>query len=99
MSTVTELKNGRKPLSRAELVARVQFPYTKRLPAPKAEEPMHHVTRFDPADLAVPAAYADGSEGYRRVSHIDRSVGAVHTGFGTCELAPGGTLNPHVHSY
>lgn len=60
---------------------------------------MHHVTRFDPTDLAVPANYAGGSDGYRRVSHIDRSVGAVHTGFGTCELAPAGSLNPHVHSY
>jgi len=60
---------------------------------------MHHVTRFDPGALAVPAGYEGHGDGFRRTSHIDRGVGAVHTGFGTCELAPGGTLEPHVHSY
>jgi quercetin dioxygenase-like cupin family protein len=59
----------------------------------------HHVTRFDPADLAVPPAYLAGSEGYRRASHIDRAVGAIHTGFGTCELAAGGGIQPHVQAY
>jgi quercetin dioxygenase-like cupin family protein len=60
---------------------------------------MHHVTRFDPADLATPAGYGAGSEGYTRASHIDRSIGAIHTGMGTCELAPGGSLHAHVHAY
>jgi len=60
---------------------------------------MHHVTRFTPDDLEAPERHARHSEGYRRVSHIDRSVGAVHTGMGTCELAPGRTIPPHVHSY
>jgi len=60
---------------------------------------MHHVTRFDPAQLAVPAGYEAGSDGYRRASHIDRSIGAIHTGMGTCELAPGGSLHAHVHAY
>jgi quercetin dioxygenase-like cupin family protein len=60
---------------------------------------VHHVTRFDPAELEVPAPYEGRSDGYRRVSHIDRSVGAVHTGFGTCELAAGGSIDSHVHSY
>jgi quercetin dioxygenase-like cupin family protein len=59
----------------------------------------HHVTRFEPGDLAVPPGYDAGSTGYRRISHIDRSVGAVHTGFGTCELASRGRIDPHVHSY
>lgn len=60
---------------------------------------MHHVTRFDPADLEVPEQYEGHGEGYRRVSHIDRSVSAIHTGFGTCEVEPGGSIDPHVHSY
>jgi quercetin dioxygenase-like cupin family protein len=60
---------------------------------------MHHVTRFDPAELAVPAGYEDHSAGHRRTSHIDRGVGAVHTGFGTCELDAGGGIDAHVHAY
>jgi quercetin dioxygenase-like cupin family protein len=60
---------------------------------------LYHVTRFDPGDVAAPPGYADGSDGYGRVSHIDRAVGAIHTSLGTCELAPGGALHPHVHSY
>jgi quercetin dioxygenase-like cupin family protein len=60
---------------------------------------MHHVTRFDPGELAVPHGYGEHSAGYRRASHIDRGVGAVHTGFGTCEVEPGGGIDAHVHSY
>jgi quercetin dioxygenase-like cupin family protein len=59
----------------------------------------HHVTRFDPAEMAVPPGYEGNSSGHRRASHIDRGVGAVHTGFGTCELEPGGSIDAHVHSY
>jgi mannose-6-phosphate isomerase-like protein (cupin superfamily) len=64
-----------------------------------AQAPRYHVTRFDPGDIAVPHGYDGHHKGYGRASHIDRSIGAVHTGFGTCELAAGGTLEPHVHSY
>jgi quercetin dioxygenase-like cupin family protein len=60
---------------------------------------MHHVTKLAEAELRTPARYADGSDGYRRASHVDRSVGAVHTGFGTCEVAGGGRIGTHVHSY
>jgi quercetin dioxygenase-like cupin family protein len=60
---------------------------------------MHHVTRFDPADLVAPAREDGHATGYRRVSHINREIGATHTEFGTCELASGGSLDPHVHSY
>src|SRR5690606_8296626 len=59
----------------------------------------HHVTRFDPAALAVPAGYEPHSDGFRRVAHIDGTEGAVHAGFATCELAPGGEIEGHVHSY
>jgi quercetin dioxygenase-like cupin family protein len=64
-----------------------------------AEASRHHVTRFAPSALAVPHGYGDNSHGYRRSSHIDRRAGATHTGLGTCQLDPGGSLAPHVHSY
>jgi quercetin dioxygenase-like cupin family protein len=60
---------------------------------------MHHVTRFEEGKLATPLGYASHSSGYRRASHIDRAVGAVHTGLGTCELGPEGAIDAHVHSY
>jgi quercetin dioxygenase-like cupin family protein len=67
---------------------------------PGHSRPMnHHVTRVDRANLDVPAGYEDHSEGFRRASHIDRSVGAVHTGFSTCELSAEGRIDAHVHSY
>ena len=60
---------------------------------------MFHVGRFDPADLREPDVHGTLSEGYRRAPHINRGVGSVHTDLGTCELAPGGSLELHVHSY
>jgi quercetin dioxygenase-like cupin family protein len=58
-----------------------------------------HVTRFDPEQLATPPGYDGHHSGYRRHRHVDRSTGSTHTDFGTCELAAGATLDPHVHSY
>ena len=60
---------------------------------------MHHVTRVQEADFRVPWRFAERSEGYTRISHVDRTVGAVHTGLGTSALAAGGWVSPHVHSY
>lgn len=59
----------------------------------------HHVTRFDPDELTEPAGYPGHSTGFRRVSHIDASVGAVHTSFATCELDEHGSIDSHVHSF
>jgi quercetin dioxygenase-like cupin family protein len=57
----------------------------------------HLVRRASEAD------YRPGSPagaGYRRWSVVDESVpGAVHTGFGICELDPAGGVPAHVHSY
>jgi quercetin dioxygenase-like cupin family protein len=59
----------------------------------------HHVTRFDPAALAVPPGYEDRAQGFGRAAHVDGREGSVHVGFATCELAAGGVLGGHVHSY
>jgi quercetin dioxygenase-like cupin family protein len=59
----------------------------------------HHVTRFDPTGLATPFPFDGHSVGYSRMSHIDRSVGAIHTGFGTCQLEEGGSIESHLHSF
>jgi quercetin dioxygenase-like cupin family protein len=59
----------------------------------------HHVTSFDAARLRPPAGSEGHAEGFRRLAHVDGSEGAVHTGFATCELAAGGRIDDHVHSY
>jgi quercetin dioxygenase-like cupin family protein len=52
------------------------------------------------ASFAVPPEWAEHSEGFRRWSVVDETVpAAVHTGFGICELEPGGRLDTHVHSF
>jgi quercetin dioxygenase-like cupin family protein len=40
-----------------------------------------------------------GATGFARSSLVDEAAGAVHTGFGVCELAPGGAVPAHVHSF
>lgn len=61
---------------------------------------MHFVGRFDDSELQTPAGYEGHSQGYTRVSLADHTItGCVHMGHGICELAPGGSLHPHVHSY
>jgi quercetin dioxygenase-like cupin family protein len=59
----------------------------------------HLVRRAGEADLAVPPGWSGHSEGFRRWSVVDEAAGAVHTGFGVCELEPGGSVAAHVHSF
>lgn len=59
----------------------------------------HLVTRFDPVAMAPPAEAAGHSQGYTRMDTLGFHTGAVHTGHAVCELAPGGSLAPHLHSY
>jgi len=59
----------------------------------------HLVTRFDPAALAPPPDAQGRSEGYARADTLGFHTGAVHTGHALCELAPGGFIAPHLHSY
>ena len=50
-----------------------------------------------------PPEWAPTAVGIRRWTTVDdqigSAVGAVHTGFGICELEPGGVLPGHVHSF
>jgi quercetin dioxygenase-like cupin family protein len=59
----------------------------------------HLVRRGGEAVPAVPDGWAAHSRGFRRWSAVDEAAGAVHTGFGACELDPGGSVAGHVHSF
>ena len=60
---------------------------------------MHHFGRFDTAALGRHPLYDGRGDGYVRASLVDHTTGSAHTGLSIDELAPGGTLPPHVHSY
>ncbi len=58
---------------------------------------MHHFIRA--ADIEPRPAFPDNSSGYGRFALSDRSIGAVHTGWGLCEMAAGGHLDTHIQSF
>jgi quercetin dioxygenase-like cupin family protein len=60
---------------------------------------MHHFSSFDPAALAPHSVFAGHSEGYAHASLVARRDGSVHTGLSINDLAPGGDVEPHVHSF
>ena len=49
--------------------------------------------------MAAPRVFDGHSRGYVAASLINRSTGSVHTGLSIDQLAPGGTIDPHVHSF
>ena len=63
----------------------------------------HLVLRAADARFLGPPQWAPSAVGARRWAAVDDQagahVGAVHTGFGICELEPGGSLPGHVHSF
>jgi quercetin dioxygenase-like cupin family protein len=60
----------------------------------------HLVRRAADARPVAPlAGWAAGATGYRRLSMVDESGPAVHTGFGIDSLAAGGAVPAHVHSF
>ncbi|TDE02230.1 cupin domain-containing protein [Jiangella asiatica] len=59
----------------------------------------HLVRRAARAGYDKPAGWAAGATGYRRWTAVGEAAGAVHTGFGVCELDPGGSVPAHVHSF
>lgn len=60
---------------------------------------MHHFGKFDSAALAPHPTYDTQSQGYTHAALIDHATQSVHTGLSVNELAAGGTLSLHVHSY
>ena len=70
---------------------------------PNAAPSRHLVCRAEQARFLGPPGWAPAAAGFRRWSAVDDQVGvpvgAVHTGFGICELEPGGELPGHVHAF
>ena len=60
---------------------------------------MHYYGRFDESALRPHPIFAGHSTGYTAASLIDGTTGSVHTGLSINELAAGGTIDPHVHSF
>lgn len=59
----------------------------RRLPVEEAPEP------------STPAAFVAHSAGFTRTQLLGGRHGAIHTSTGLCDIAPGGRIDPHVHSY
>lgn len=60
----------------------------------------HLVRRAAEADFRPPRSGGPSSTGFTRWSVVDETVdGAVHTGFGLCELEAGGSVSAHLHSF
>jgi len=60
---------------------------------------MHYFGAFDPSALAPHPRYGGHGDRYTEAELVNGATGSVHTGLSICELAPGGTLAPHAHSY
>jgi quercetin dioxygenase-like cupin family protein len=60
---------------------------------------MHYFGKFDDAALVAPPVYEGHSQGYREASLVNRATGSVHTGLSMNQLAAGGIVSPHVHSF
>src|ERR1700691_4337917 len=60
---------------------------------------MHFHGRSDDIPLTAPAVYANHSQGYTLSSRIDHATGSVHTALSLNQLAPSGSIAPHLHSY
>ena len=60
---------------------------------------MHSVTRSHEYTLVVPPMYAAASHGYKQAALVDGRHGSVHTGLSLNELAPGGAISTHLHSF
>jgi quercetin dioxygenase-like cupin family protein len=60
---------------------------------------MHYFGRFDDHLLAQTPIFAGHSDGYTTAPLINRSTGSMHTGLSIDQLAPSGTIDPHLHSF
>ena len=59
----------------------------------------HVVCLAAEAEFGKPGGWASEAVGYSRWGAVGESDGAVHTGFGVCDLEPGGSVPTHVHSF
>ncbi|HLM18781.1 MAG TPA: cupin domain-containing protein [Acidimicrobiia bacterium] len=59
----------------------------------------HLVRPATAADFTPPEGWASAAKSFRRWTVVGEEGGAVHTGFGICEMDPGGSLPAHVHSF
>ena len=64
-----------------------------------ANRHMHYFGKFQDSMLVADGFFAGRSHGYTRASLVNHTLGSVLTGLAVCEIAPGGTLDPHVHSF
>jgi hypothetical protein len=60
---------------------------------------MHYVGRVDAAPSVDPWELAGAQTGLTRRTLIDASVGAIHTQLDIHDLAPGGEVRTHCHSF
>jgi len=60
---------------------------------------MHYFGKFSEQSLAAHPLFQGHSEGYTSTWLVNHTTGSVHTGLSIDELAPGGSMAPHVHSY
>jgi hypothetical protein len=61
------------------------------------EVAMHHFVRA--ADIKPAPAFPQHTSGYRRFALSDRAIGAVHSGWGLCELDAAGHVDLHIQSF
>jgi quercetin dioxygenase-like cupin family protein len=61
-------------------------------------EGRHLVARQADATYSIPDRFAAISDGFSRWTIVDETS-SVHQDFGICELAPGGVIEAHVHSF
>jgi quercetin dioxygenase-like cupin family protein len=60
---------------------------------------MHYFGQFDEKALQATLLFEGHATGYRQADLIGRGTGSVHTGLSIGELAAGGSLQSHVHSF
>lgn len=60
---------------------------------------MHYFGTFDEGTLSEHPVYRGHGEGYTQATLIDRATGSFHTGLSINQLAAGGTIHPHLHSF
>jgi quercetin dioxygenase-like cupin family protein len=60
---------------------------------------LHHFGHFDDRALVPSPVFEGHATGYRQADLVSRATGSMHTGLSVCELAAGGSIEPHLHSF